>query len=115
MVRDPQSGQYTHPVVYIEYGSHEFWPSQFWDFYLAPAHDGNSYSFLTNTPPNLGEVENLLPEAWDRANVILRYNGKWGAYSHWPGDPPQGPPRHDQWTYPASSSVRWQLPKHLGH
>lgn len=29
---DPVTHAYTHPVVYIEAGSHEFWPSEFWSF-----------------------------------------------------------------------------------
>jgi hypothetical protein len=108
LARDPVTGEPTHPVVYVEYGTHEFWPSPYWNYYYAPRHAGDSqYSYLTSTPPNLGEVEHPLAE--HRAGlVILRFNGLWGTYSH-RNSPPPGPPLHKQWTWPASSSIRWQL------
>jgi len=112
LYKDPISGKFTHPIVYIEYNAHEFWPTEYWDFYGAPAHNGRGYHFLTNTPPNLGEVENpntSLPAA----EIILKYNGFWGTFQR-ANDAPNGPALHKNWTWPASSSIRWQL-KGLGY
>ncbi|WP_315823294.1 hypothetical protein [Paraflavitalea speifideaquila] len=100
---DPITGEYTHPVVYIENGTHEYYPTEHWNYYTAPAHKGNGYSFLTNTPIHLGEVEYPV-----NYKVILQFNGKWGAYSPL-NDPPVGPALHRQWTWPATSSIRWLL------
>ncbi len=102
--QDPISKEFTHPVVYIEWGAHEFWATEKGFFPFVPNHNGDGYSFLTATPPNLGEVEHSLAET-NMAKIILRFNGYWGAY----GGPPPGPNLHYQWTYPADSSVRWQL------
>jgi hypothetical protein len=47
------------------------------------------------------------------AAVIMQFNGYWGTYSRTvPGhsnNPPPGPTLHYEWTWPASSSIRWQL------
>ena len=114
LYREPGGGDFTHPVVYIEYGGHEFWPSQYW-IYSGPAgtkaysHNGQGlYQFLTSTPPNLGEVEFPLSE-YNGASLLMRFNGRWGTYN-WDNDPPQGPPLHNQWNWPQSSSVRWLIP-----
>lgn len=111
--KDPQTGAFDHPVAYIEHGTHEFFPTENWGYYGAPNHNGNSYHYLTATPPNLGEVEHPLNET-PAANVILLYNGYWGAYGKY-NDPPQGPPLHQNWLWPASSAIRWQLPADMGY
>jgi hypothetical protein len=108
MRSDPVTGLATHPMVYLERGSHEFWPTEHWSYYGAPKHDGTGPQILTSTPPNLGEVENPLTE-YPTALPILRFNGLWGAYSR-SNTPPPGPPLHAQWTWPASSSIGWLLP-----
>ncbi len=111
---DPTTGAFTHPVVFVEHGGHEFWPSPFWEIPYAQKHGGDDAenSYLTETPPNLGEVEHPLAEE-PLAAVILQYNGYWGTYSRTlPGhtnNPPPGPALHFEWTWPASSSIRWQL------
>ncbi|MEI9809615.1 MAG: hypothetical protein WDO16_18115 [Bacteroidota bacterium] len=67
-----------------------------------------SYSFLTVFRLNLGEVEypGTLPgNRGIEAMIITRFNGYWGSY----GGPPTGPSMHYQWTWPASSSIRWQM------
>ncbi len=109
--QDEVTKQFTHPMVYIEIGSHEFWPSQYGWFPVAGNHDGNGYQFLTKTPPNLGEVEGPFTNETDEANVILKFNGYWGAYGGYPGSPPEAPILHGQWTWPQSSSIRWQITK----
>src|SRR5260221_7816065 len=69
------SRQYTHPVVYIEYGTHASWPNEHGRWIGAPDHNGDSiHGFLTSTPPNLGEVTHPLS---NQAKIIMRYNGQW--------------------------------------
>lgn len=114
--KDPDTGAFTHPVVYIERGSHEFWPVPIWSYRGAQKHGGDDldHQYLTSTPPNLGEVENPLLED-PAAMAILQFNGRWGTYSRGlgpafpPSSPPPGPPLHYEWTWPAESSIRWQL------
>lgn len=113
--REPGGG-FTHPVVYIERGSHEFWPVPIWSYRGAQKHGGDDldHQYLTSTPPNLGEVEHPLSED-PAAMAILQFNGRWGTYSRGLGpafpapSPPPGPPLHYEWTWPADSSIRWQL------
>lgn len=105
---DPVTGFATHPMVYLERGGHEFWPTEKGSYYAAPKHDGLGLQILTSTPPNLGEVENPMTE-YQTALPILRFNGLWGAYSR-SNTPPPGPPLHAQWTWPAGSSIGWLLP-----
>ncbi|MFC0773407.1 hypothetical protein [Terrimonas alba] len=107
--QDPQTMQFTHPVVYIEYGAHEFYPTSFWKYSLAPNHDGESvHQYFCSAPPNLGEVEHPLLE-YDGATIIMQFNGYWGAFSSSFNEPGLGPSLHKQWTYPASSSIGWPL------
>lgn len=112
---DPATGEYTHPVVYIEYGTHEFWPSQYWSYWAVPAHNGEGsagHSYLPPTPQNLGEVEHPLLET-PGAPIILQYNGIWGLHSPavfgQSNPPPPGPPLHKAWQWPWASSIRWLL------
>jgi len=102
--QDPNTKEFTHPMAYIEWGAHEFWPSEKGFYPGVPNHDGNSYSYLTSTPPNLGEVEFPLSET-KMSKAILQFNGYWGAYN----GPPVGPTLHRQWTWPASSAIRWLI------
>jgi hypothetical protein len=106
--QDPETMQFTHPVVYLEYGAHEFYPTQFWKFSQAPNHDGTGYQYFCAVPPNLGEVEHPLPE-YEGAAIIMQFNGFWGAFSSQNNEPGPGPSLHAQWTYPASSSIGWML------
>jgi hypothetical protein len=94
--KDPQTREFSHPVVYIENGSHEFYPSENWTYYGSPNHNGKSYHYLTSTPPNLGEIDYPLHET-DEADVVLWFNGYWGAYGNY-NDPPPGPVLHKNWT-----------------
>lgn len=105
--RDPATGEYVHPLVYIERNSHEFWPSEHWRYgvqvagntYYAPGHAGDGYTFLTETPPNLGEVEN--PSYNYPFDIIMRYNGRWGTFGR-ANSPPPGPALHWEWGWPAT-------------
>lgn len=106
--KDPDTGLYEHPVVYIEKGSHEFYPSPYWKYYGAPNHNGNSHRYLSRNIPNLGEVEQPLSECLE-AKLILQFNGYWGAQSAHNNEPGPGPSLHRQWLWPPSSSIRWLL------
>lgn len=114
MFQDPDTKEFVHPIVYIEHGSHEFFPSEYWNFYGAPNHKGDDadHTFLTPTPPNLGEVEHPLNET-SGATIILQYDGFWGAYNH-DNTPPMGPALHQEFQWPGTSSIRWLLPSYLG-
>jgi len=121
--RDPVTGDYTHPIVYIENSSHEFWPSPYWTYktYVAgigfesPSHaGGDTYrgmpkQYLTRSVPNMGEVEYPLSE---ETEIIMRYNGKWGAYNIYNPNPP-GPALHWEWTWPLTSSLRRSAPGNI--
>ena len=93
------SGSCTHPMVYVEYGGHASWPSPYWGFVGAPDHGGDSpHRFIAATPPNLGEVEHpLSPEA----EIIVRFDGLWGAYTGTGATNPPGPSLHKSWSWPA--------------
>jgi hypothetical protein len=110
--KDPITNEWSHPVVYVEKGSHEYYPTKAWFVSTCPNHDGDGYSFLANTPPNLGEVEHPLTET-PYSEIILQYSAKWGCSAGKFNSPPSGPSLHSEWTYPASSTIRWLL-KDLG-
>ena len=97
MAQDPMSGEYSHPVAFVEYGSHEFWPTSHWSAEGAPAHPGDdaAHSYLTQNIPNLGEIEHPLGA---EAVVILGYNGSWG-YINTDNNPPPGPALHKAWNW----------------
>lgn len=97
MAQDPTTGQYSHPVAFVEYGSHEFWPTSRWGAEGAPAHPGDdaAHSYLTHNIPNLGEIEHALgPEA----AILLSYSGSWG-YINTDNNPPPGPSLHKAWNW----------------
>ncbi len=111
--RDPQTGEFTHLVAYIERNCHGSWPSEYWTYkvkvggkeYSAPPHNGDFHRYLTKNIPNLGEVEYPLSE---NAKIILNYNGRWGAYrghaaDEAGSDTPPGPQFHWQWVWPKES------------
>ncbi len=55
----PNQSEYecTHPVVYVEWGTHASWPTPKWGYSGAPNHNGaGTHRYLTAPPPNLGEV-----------------------------------------------------------
>lgn len=114
---DPQTNEATHPVVYVENGSHEFYPTEAWGLltnvgvaaFDSPPHHGDSaYKYLTNPPHNLGEVEApILCGGLDSVEKIfvLRFNGFVGTDHGLGGSSPTPMPLHKQWTYPAGSVI----------
>ena len=112
LYQDKATAQFSHPIVYVEHGGHEFWPSPAWDMIGAQKHGGDDSedSYAAATPPNLGEVEHPLSED-PMVAVVLQFNGYWGTYSRemkgiFDNNPPPGPPLHCEWTYPVNQPLR---------
>jgi len=120
---DPDTGEFSHPVVYIEYGTHGFWPTMLgvwresaaWGLIQgeAPNHLGLDWNhcYLTRDVPNLGEVGHPLAEV-EGAAIVLHYNGFWGTYCQY-NSPPPGPTLHTEWTYPANDPIRAAIGPYL--
>jgi uncharacterized Zn-finger protein len=94
----------THPVVWVELGTHASWPQAGWGFKAAPAHAGDGLSFLTTPPPNLGETHHPRQDT-PGADLILNYAGHWGAFSRnllpWVDtSAAHGPALHGLWARP---------------
>jgi hypothetical protein len=83
----------THPMVYVEWGGHESWPTPYWDWIGARNHNGEGLSYLTAVPPNLGEFDHANPRC-PGAKLIMHFNGSWGHYN----DSPPGPTLHS-WAF----------------
>ena len=99
---------YQHPVVYVEYGGHEFWPSTSWGYYGASKHNGTGqYSYFASHPVDLtpdtkttttsvnGRRLPLLQPLPTDVMLVTSFAGYRGAQGG--GGPPQGPPLHTQW------------------
>lgn len=97
MAQDPTSNEYSHPVVFVEAGSHEFWPSPKWGAQYAPSHAGNDplAHYIAQNIPNLGEIEHPL---YPDAETIVWYNGYWGNWNK-SNDVSPGPVFHASWNW----------------
>lgn len=100
LAQDPGTKLYIHPVVYVEWGGHEFFPTSDWDYTLASAHNGTGkYHYIAAGVPNIGEIGEVnLPT--EQAQLVTSFAGYWGFSG--PGSqngPPQGPPLHKQWMW----------------
>jgi hypothetical protein len=108
LAQDPTSHLFVHPVVYVEWGGHEFWPSAAWSFKFASKHGGDSatYRYIAATPPNVGEVGMPMPGV-PQAPFVTGFSGFWGYYG-WENQnkPPQGPPLHAQWLWYPSPDLK---------
>jgi hypothetical protein len=103
IARVSATAPYTHPVVYVEWGGHEFWPTAAWSLTGAGNHNGQGYSYFAATPPNVGEVGAPMPGI-AQAGVVTAFAGFWGnvdSVSH--NGPPQGPALHAQWFWSTST------------
>jgi hypothetical protein len=101
---------YRHPVVYVEWGGHEFWPTDAWTIYAASKHDGTGkYSYFGDSPVDITASPNIavpptVPAQADVALVTL-FSGYWGAPQSDNG-PPVGPPLHCEYYWdPATNST----------
>ena len=88
---------FRHPVVYVEWGGHEFWPTPNWSIYGASKHNGSGqYSYFGDEFTDLGPDLPALSTATELdVNLVRYFAGWWGAPSN--GGPPQGPPLHLEW------------------
>ena len=85
---------FQHPVVYVEWGGHEFWPTVGWSYVGASKHNGTGqYSYFGSSPLDL-TVDNDSPPQ-EAVTLVTSFAGYWGAEGG--GGPPQGPPLHCQW------------------
>jgi hypothetical protein len=97
---DPATKKFEHLVLFIEWGTHEAWPSTTGSVMAAPQHNGDDVSFLPAKVRFMGSmIEPVASEA-----PFLFFNGKWG-------DPP-GPLFHpischagDAATQPAANAM----------
>jgi hypothetical protein len=110
--QDPSTGEYTHPIVYVEPGGHGMYPGEGYRCQVrtfpiplrTPASNGRSYSFLTKNIPNLGEADS---PASDEAAIILLFNGRWGNGGE--DASPRGPSLTWPWHWPLDSRIRWAI------
>jgi len=86
LAKDPVSSRYEHPVVYVEWGAHEFWPAPCGSVTTAPNHNGDGLSFLPDVVQVLGTLD--APESVHLP--FIYYNGKLG-------DDPQALLLHRTW------------------
>lgn len=99
------SVSYQHPVVYAEWGGHEFWPSPGWSYEGASKHNGTGqYSYFGSSPTDLTiditvDLDRFDPMASVGGHpdvaLVTTFAGYWGEKGG--GGPPQGPPLHTQW------------------
>lgn len=102
--------RYKHPVVYVEWGGHEFWPTSGWSIAAASKHNGlGTYSYFGDAPvdvtylPAFSAGAQTLPSPPPSPDVelVTLFSGFWGApQKHNP--PPPGPPLHCEWYWDPS-------------
>jgi hypothetical protein len=106
-VPDPKTGRYEHIAAFVEWGTHELYPSSCGNVLCMPSHDGNGPSFLPAQVTYLGRLPDMLnanSSYYENAPFVF-FNGNWGS-------DPQGPMMHMTWyreNYDNSASqiVRW--------
>jgi len=87
-----------HPEVFVERGSHEFWPTSKWSVRGVPEHTGDdtAHFFLPADIPNLGEIEH--PNG-DLGMLVVNYLGFWGATADSENNSSPGPSLHGSWNW----------------
>ena len=103
LAMDPTSQLFVHPVVYVEWGGHEFWPSTGWRYYGAGKHNGTGKAYFAATPPNVGEVGQPMPGV-PAASVVVQFAGFWGYFGP-ENNPGPGPTLHQEWLWNPLSGV----------
>jgi hypothetical protein len=95
---NPSQQNPEHPEVFVERGSHEFWPTANWSAELAPNHTGNdtAHTYLPKNIPNLGEIEHPNGEL---GTLVVNYLGLWGATADSENNSSPGPTLHTSWNW----------------
>jgi hypothetical protein len=96
---NPTQADPEHPEVFVERGSHEFWPTSLWQVLAAPEHTGDDteHTYLPQNIPNLGEIEHPIG---DLGKLVINFKGIWGATSESSKNPSSpGPSLHTTWNW----------------
>jgi hypothetical protein len=110
---------FQHPVVYVEWGGHEFWPTPDWTIYEAAKHNGaGQYSYFGSAPVDLtidlvrgsGGLAGLVSPIPVDVALVTEFAGYWGGANSYNG-PPQGPPLHNGWYWDLDPSKLPDLTK----
>jgi len=94
----PSQAEFRHPVAYVEWGGHEFWPTPNWKIYGASKHNGTGqYAYFGNGFTDLGDKDGVAPDptASDEVNLVRWFAGYWGTNNG--SGPPQSPSLHKEW------------------
>jgi hypothetical protein len=99
LAADPLMKTFQHPVVYVEWGGHEFWPTPDWSIFGASKHNGTGqFSYFGSFPTDVSFplFIDTGPEP-DDVQLVHYFAGYWGN----PGDggPPPGPVLHKEWLW----------------
>lgn len=89
LVKDPDTGRHEHPVLFIEWGTHENWPNPTGGFWVVPSHKGDDVSFL----PHKVKLLRISGDSTD--GPFLFFGGRYGD--------PGGIMRHRGWCDSAQS------------
>lgn len=117
-VTSKDNTSFRHPVVYVEWGGHEFWPTDAWSIYAASKHNGTGqYSYFGDSPVDITANPNTsstptIPSQPDVALVTL-FSGFWGAPQSYNG-PPQGPPLHCEYYWDPATNTTLLNALHAG-
>jgi hypothetical protein len=97
-LNNPNQQNPEHPEVFVERGSHEFWPTANWSVLGAPNHTGDDteHTFLPQNIPNLGEIEHPNGEL---GTIVVNYLGLWGATADSENNSSPGPSLHSTWNW----------------
>lgn len=101
---------YQHPVVYVEWGGHEFWPTPNWQLVGASKHNGlGQYSYFGSAPTDLTIDRQSLPAGFTHLMIpedvalVTTFAGYWGPKGG--SGPPPGPPLHVEWYWDPDPNV----------
>ncbi len=105
LAKDPASGLFLHPVVYVEWGGHEFYPTSSWSYKYASKHNGSGkYHYIASGVQNIGEIGQS--GRTDTARLVTDFAGYWGNEGpNGQNGPPQGPTLHKQWFWDPNSPL----------
>lgn len=89
---------FEHPEVFVELGSHEFWPTSNWSVLEAPSHAGDdtAHTYIPTNIPNLGEIEHPIGAL---GQLVVNYRGFWGATADSHDNSSPGASLHTTWNW----------------